>query len=57
MFEGERAKTDAIKSDCEMDMHKIKMDVDWFKHDTSFRIKTLEEYIKTEAGDFTKIKL
>ena len=57
VFATEKAKTAAIKSDCEMDMHKIKMDVDWFKHDTSFRIKTLEEYIKKEAGDFTKIKL
>ena len=57
MFETEKAKTDAIKSECEMDMHKIKMDVDWFKHDTGFRIKTLEDHIKTEADGFTKIKL
>jgi len=43
VFDAERAKTEAIKTDCEMDMHKMKMDVDWFKHDTSFRVKTLEE--------------
>ena len=56
-FDKEKFKADQVTNEVTMDIHNMKLDQDWFKHDCNFRVETLEQYIKGESESFTKTKM